>query len=247
MQLRRLVELALVDSSDSLRPPGFDVMMVIIASLGAALATMQPISEPHVAARIILDPTLFAATLFLALRGSAGAAGLVQRGVAAVYLSYPVSRATVYAAIVFSRVLLPAATLLAAPLLVAGLVLLPVIAENPASYVVVFLAYLLQACMYGSVFLLAGLAARNPGTASVASITFYFAYNITMLILSAVGAALGSSIASGIADAMAFYYMIYRILLGVDVAPWQLLLVPALLVAALSIGLVYFTRRFEPG
>ncbi|MEB3787662.1 MAG: hypothetical protein GSR78_02770, partial [Desulfurococcales archaeon] len=89
VQLRSLVELALVDSSDSLRPPGFDVMMIIIASLGAALATMQPISEPHVAARIILDPTLFAATLFLALRGSAGTAGLVQRGIAAVYLSYP--------------------------------------------------------------------------------------------------------------------------------------------------------------
>ncbi|MCE4602343.1 MAG: hypothetical protein F7B18_04085 [Desulfurococcales archaeon] len=247
MGLRGLAELALVDSSDSLRPPGFDVMMVIIASLGAALATMQPISEPHVAARIILDPTLFAATLFLALRGSAGVAGLIQRGIVSIYLSYPVSRHSVYTAIVVSRVLLPAATLLSAPLLVAGLVLLPVVSVNPGYYILVFLAYLLQASMYGSFFLLAGLAAKSPGTASVVSITFYFAYNITMLILSAVGAAMGSNIVSGLADAMAFYYMVYRSLLGVGVEVWQLLLVPLLLLAMLLAGYVYFTRRFEPG
>lgn len=245
--VRGLVDLALVDSSDSLRPPGFDLMMVVIAALGAALATMQPIGEPHVAARIILDPTLFAATLFLALRGSAGVASLVQRGVIEVYLSYPLSRRSVYTALVVSRVILPAATLLSAPLLVAGIVLLPVISGGPGSYLAMFAAYLVQAVMYGSFFMLAGLAAKSSGTASVASITFYFAYNITMLILSAVGAALGSSVVAGIADAMAFYYMVYRVMLSVSVEAWQFILVPGLLALAHALSYVYFTRRFEPG
>ena len=244
--MKRPVELILLDSGDSLRPPGFDVMMIIIASLGAVLATIQPISQPHVAARIILDPTLFATTLFLALRGSAGVAGLVQRGIMDVYLSYPLSRAQVFLSLSVSRVLLPALTLLSAPLIVAGVILLPVIASDPLAYLMVLGGYLLQAYMYGLVFMLAGIATRNTGTASIVSITFYFTYNIVMILLSTVGTALEKTVLVKLSDSMAFYYLVYRHLLGVGVDTLQLLFVPTLTLAILLLGLLYFVRRFEP-
>ncbi|MEB3774629.1 MAG: ABC transporter permease [Desulfurococcales archaeon] len=244
--MRSIVNLVVIDSSDSLRPPAFDIMMIIISSLGAALATIQPISEPHVAARIILDPTLFAATIFLALRGSAGIAGLIQRGIMDVYLSYPVSRRSVFLIIYISRVVLPAGTLLVSPLLVAAIVLFPVVSRDPASYIIVFAAYLVQAVMFGSIFLLLGLVARSTGSASVASITVYFAYNITSLLLSIIGTTLRSDSMTSLADAMSFYYMVYRSMLGVEVELWQFLLVPAIILLVILAGYIYFTRRFEP-
>ncbi|HID42037.1 MAG TPA: hypothetical protein EYP33_07810 [Pyrodictium sp.] len=244
--MRKLGYLATVDGYDSLRPPAFDLMLVVISTLGAVLASIQPIARPQVAARIILDPTLFAVTLFLALRGSSGLAGLVQRGILQVYMSYPVSRSTVHATLFISRVLAPAALLMISPLVVTAVMLWPVVSRGLVEYMLVYAGYLIQAVFYGSVFMMISLVARSPGTSSVSSITFYFAYNVIHVILSAVGQALSSSTLIAISDSMMFYYMMYRSLLDVNISIINLALVPAMLVVVYAMSHLYFTRRFEP-
>ncbi len=247
---RRSLVLALMDGLDSLRPPGFDLMLFVIATLGAVLAAIQPLSEPYAAARIILDPTLFTVALFLALRGSAGLAGIVRTGIIEVYLSYPVSRRGVALALLASRILVPAASLLAVPLLVAGVLLYPVVSRDPASYLIVYTGYLVQALFYGSVFAAIALASKGTGTASILSITFYFAYNVAWLILQAVSGGMG--LLYEVAEAMHFNYIAYRYALiragseWLEITSLQALLVPVATLTVMAALVLYFERRFEP-
>ena len=247
----RLVHLALLDGLDSMRPPGIDVMMLVIAALGGILAGIQPLTASYAAARIVLDPTLFTVSLFLALRGSAGIAQLVSSGVIEVYLSYPVSRRTVALALLASRIIVPAASLLAIPLVVAGILLYPVIAGDPAGYAIVYLGYLAQSLLYGFTFALIAVASKNSGVASVASITFYFAYNVVWII----GQALGDRVPALLELARALYYnyVAYRYAIAratgapLEVTLAEATLVPLALLALAAAFTLYMERRFEPG
>ena len=249
--VRRVLRLAALDGLDSLRPPSFDVMMLVIATLGAVLAAVQPLSESYAAARMILDPTLFTVALFLALRGSAGLAGLVGSGVLEVYLSYPVHRRGVALALLTSRILVPAASLLALPLLVASILLYPVVSRDPAGLLIVYGGYLLQAFFYGVVFSLIAVVAKSTGTASVASITFYFAYNVIWIIIQAISPGPESTLYT-LAEALHFNYIAYRYAIiragavGLEIEPFQALLVPMATLAATIAFIVYLERRFEP-
>jgi len=247
----RALRLAALDGLDSLRPPGFDVMMFVIATLGAVLAAVQPLSEPYALARMILDPTLFTVALFLALRGSAGLAGLIRGGILEVYLSYPVGRVGVAAAILASRILVPAASLLALPLIVASILLYPVVARDPAGLLIVYAGYMVQAVFYGLVFALIAVATKNTGTASIASITFYFAYNVIWFIIRAVSPS-PDSILYTAAEALHFNYIAYRYAIiragtgGLEIGTLQAVLVPAATLALAAAFILYMARRFEP-
>ncbi len=248
--LARLYWLASLDGLDSLRPPGFDVMLIIIAGLGGVLASIQPLSEPYSAARVVLDPTLFTVALFLALRGSSGLAHSIRSGVVEVYLSYPVSRWQAALALLLSRIIVPAATLLAAPLAVAGIVLYGVIARDPAGYLLVYAGYLVQALLYGTVFALMAVAAKSPGTASVASITFYFAYNVIWIISQA----LAGQVAwlERLSSSLYYNYVVYRVAIArgtgapLEVPVLDATLVPLATLLAAAAFTVYIARRFEP-
>ena len=244
-RLRPLIELIVMDSYDSLKPPAFDIMLVVIGVLGATLAALQPITDPKTAARAILEPTLFTASLFLALRGSAGITDLLRSGVLQVYMSYPLPRLSVLAAILASRIVVPAAILLSLPLIVAAVLLAPVVARDPVGYIVVYLAYLLQAMFYGMAFAAIALNSKSPGVSSVGSITFYFAWNVVSLILGILGLSMANDFMVRVGDAMGFQNMVYRALEGFDVATWQLLLVPAAALLITTYMIYYFTRRFE--
>ncbi len=250
MKAARVIWLAVLDGLDSMRPPGFDIMLLVIAGLGGILAGIQPLSESYALARVVLDPTLFTAALFLALRGSAGLAHTVSGGVAQVYLSYPVSRPGVAAALLASRIVAPAVTLLAAPLIVAGTLLYPVAAANPEGLAIVYLGYLAQALLYGFTFALIAVASKNPATASVASITFYFAYNVIWIIAQALGPQYEAL--QQVAGALYYNYVAYRIAIAratgapLEVTTLEATLVPALAAAAAAAFTLYMARRFEP-
>jgi len=247
----RALRLAALDGLDSLRPPSFDVMMLVIGTLGAVLAGVQPLSEPYALARMILDPTLFTVALFLALRGSAGLASLIREGIVEVYLSYPVSRGGVAAALLISRILVPAASLLALPLLVASILLYPVVARDPGGLLIVYSGYLVQALFYGVVFALIAVAAKNTGTASVASITFYFAYNVIWFIIQAVSPGPDSALYT-MAEALHFNYIAYRYAIiragaqGLEIGLLQACLIPSATIALALVFVWYMSRRFEP-
>ena len=246
MRPRRLASLARIDISDSLRPPGFDIMLLVVSILGAALVAIQPLTSPHTAAAIILNPTLFATSIFLALRSAGGITSLIQSGLAQVYMSYPVSRIQLLLVLLASRILAPALTLMSAPLLVAAAILYPVVSGDPWGYLVMFSAYLGQAVLYGLAFTLISLRARSPGTAAIASITFYFAYTVSSILLATLSPALRRPILGEVADAMSLYVVVNRYLGGAQVEAWQLALVPSVIAILFSAVLVYFSRRFEP-
>ncbi|MCE4613177.1 MAG: hypothetical protein F7C07_05030 [Desulfurococcales archaeon] len=246
MGLRRFASLARIDTSDSLRPPGFDLMLLIVSILGAALVAIQPLTQPHTAAAIILNPTLFATSIFLALRSAGGITGLIQSGLAQVYMAYPVSRIQLLLVLLASRILAPALALMSAPLLVAAVILYPVVSSDPESYLVMFSAYLGQAILYGLAFTLISLRARSPGTATIASITFYFAYIVSSILMATLSPALREPLLGELADAMSLYVVVNRYLSGATVDVWQLALVPSLVAILFLAVVAYFTRRFEP-
>ncbi|MEB3805945.1 MAG: hypothetical protein GSR73_00295 [Desulfurococcales archaeon] len=251
MRRGRLLTLILLDSADSLRPPGFDVMMLVIAALGAVIATIQPVTKSYVLARLVLEPTLFTVALYLGLRGASGLASLVSYGVVEVYMSYPVSRRTVILGILTSRVVVPALTLLFIPLLVAGIIVYPVVLDGPAQYLIVYGGYVVQALLYGTAFLLIALASKSSGTASVLSITFYFAYGVVWLLMQTLAPSLGDW-ALHLSIAMMFYRVAYFTALSYEglstirLTTMDYLFVPVLLLSLLATLLYYFERRFEP-
>lgn len=248
---RKILSLIVLDSLDSLRPPGFDVMMLVIAALGAVMATIQPATQSYILARLVLEPTLFTVALYLGLRGASGLASLVREDIIAVYLSYPVSRMGVAFSILASRVVIPAFALLGLPSLIAGIILYRVVVGDPLAYLAVFTGYFIQALLYGVVFLFIALTTRSSGTASVLSITFYFAYNVIWLLIQSLAPSLGSW-ADEVALAMQFQRVAYFAVLHHEglspsrVTLGEYLFVPILIIVFLALLIVYFDRRFEP-
>ena len=248
----RLVDLIVLDSLDSLRPPGFDLMVLVIATLGAILGSIQPATSSYLLARLILEPTLFTVALYLALRSAAGVASLVGEGIMEVYLSYPLSRGGLALALVTSRVLVPSLILLSVPLAVAGVILAPVVTRDPLGLLVVFTGYLVQAFFYGIVFLGIALSSRTSGTASILGITFYFAYNIVWMLLATLSPGLGSGLLR-LSVAMKFYEVLYYYAMSLSgvhpsIEPGLLgfTLVPTMTLIALAGTIAYFKWRFEP-
>ncbi len=244
-RLGRYAGLLSIDASDTLRPPGFDVMTLLLAMLGGVLAVLQPITDPAGVATSVLDPTLFAVAIFLAMRAAAGISGLAENGVLQVYLAYPVSRLGVGAVLWVSRVLIPAASLLAIPAATASLILYPVVSQAPGRLLAVYAAYLVQALLYGTVFSLIAVKTRSPATSGLFSIAFYFTYTVSAFILVVVSTNLGVPWLSRAGVSLLYYRVVLEALGGAEVAAWQLAAVPAGLAAALAALLLYFHRRFE--
>ncbi len=175
----------------------------------------------------------------------------MRQRVVEVYMSYPISRLGVISSIILSRVVIPAVMLLALPILISGILLYPVVLKDPLAYLLVFSGYLTQALLYGIVFLLIAIISRSSGTASVLSITFYFAYNIIWLLIQSLSSSLGSW-AQHMAIAMKFYRVTYFMALqhaGLQTTGLTLteyLFVPSIIVIATVSLVLYFTRRFEP-
>ncbi len=243
----RIARLAALDLSDTLRPPGFDALIVVAAALGGLLAGVQPLVSGYAAAATVLEPTLFAATVFLAVRGAAGVTGLVEQGIMQVYLSYPVSRAGVALALYFSRVVAPSALVLGVPSLVAALLLAPVVARDFEGFVAMYTVYLSHAFFYGSVFSLIALKARSPGTSGVASVAFYFAYEVLSIVFAQIGSGAGGGLFLDLALAMKPGIALYNLYSGVgDVSMFHVLALPVATAILSAIYLWYFARRFEP-
>ncbi len=252
MDKSRLFNLIVLDSLDSLKPPGFDLMVLVIATLGAALGSIQPATDSYILARFILEPTLFTVALYLALRSAAGVASLVGEGVMEVYLSYPLSRSGIAIVLIISRVLIPSIILLSIPLIVSGIILYPVVSRNPLALITVYTGYLVQAVFYGLVFLGIALASRSSGTASILGITYYFAYNIIWMLLATLAPGLGSGLLHA-SIAMRYYEVLYYYALKISGVPptiqpglLELSLVPVMTLIAFTFILYYYTRRFEP-
>ncbi|MEB3851425.1 MAG: hypothetical protein LRS49_02435 [Desulfurococcales archaeon] len=246
-RLSRALQLAWLDSSDTLRPPGFDVMLLIVSAVGGALAAVQPLSDPVGAANAVLDPVgVFAVSLYLAMRVSSGVALLASTGLLQLYLAYPLSRLEVAGALLASRVLVPVATLAGAPLLVAALVVPGAVSGGLGLYVAQYLAYVVYLSFFGVTFALIAVASKSPGTSSAGSLAFFMLYSGLYVILSIAAVSLGSATLRRLAEAMLFYRVTGDMLSGLSVEWWQPLLVPGLLAVSLAAYLAYMWRRFEP-
>ncbi|GAB6148167.1 hypothetical protein [Stetteria hydrogenophila] len=261
MRLRSYTSLLSIDAADSLRPPGFDLMLILVAALSAVLTVLQPVTDPASLTVIALDPTLAATALFLAFRAGAGLTSLAESGILQVYLAYPVSRAGLALTLWASRILAPALILVLAPVTVAAVIHYPIVAANPARLAAAVAGYLLQALLYGTGFALIALKSRNSGMASLLSLAFYFTYTATGIILIVLSASLGKETLGEIGYALLLYRAVTNYLhskaaatlnastptvtlLG-ETQPWQLAVVPALLAAMLAAYILYYTRRLE--
>ncbi len=244
---RRLLAIISLDLSDTLRPPGFDAMILLLAALGGSLAVIQPLTEGYVIVFSVLEVTIIAVTIFLALRGAAGITSLIENGVMNVYLSYPVSREGIALALLVSRVLVPSILLLGAPTLVASVILWRNVVESLAEVLAMYTAYLVQASFYGSVFALISLKAKTPGTSGVISVAFYFVYNVAAILLAQVGASRGVEELTQIANSMVLHIALYNMYSGAyNLEEWNLAFVPLAAGITASLFIAYFTARFEP-
>jgi ABC-2 type transport system permease protein len=251
VSLRRGLELLYLDLWDALRPPAFDIMLLVVAVLAGALTVMEPVTsaEASISPDNGLNPvylSLFVAVLYVALRGSSDLVNVVQSGVMQVYMSYPVSRATVATVLYVTRVLLPAALLLGLPGLIVGIVLYPVVAKDVQIYLALWASYLLQSQMYGAAFLLMSSRLRSSGTAMVASVSFYFGYITLSTLLDVIGFLDNVKQLVWLSDAMGFHYALYYYISGQGEPAWTLFLVPAIYVVLMAAYFTYMVRGFEP-
>ncbi|MCX8195616.1 MAG: hypothetical protein N3F67_00805 [Acidilobaceae archaeon] len=245
MSLRTYYNLLYIDVSDVLRPPGLDVLVLLVASLGSALVTIQPVTSPVVASRIALDPTLFAAALFLAVRGSAGMAYLIQSGIINTYLTYPIGKVPLAVLLALSRVFIPSLLVLGAPLLILFLLLGSVMLKAPEKVFGMYTAFFFQASLYGLIFLFFALRSRSQSTSGLLSVSAYFAYTAIALILPAIGRSTGNETLTKVGEAMYLPEIIYSSYMRASVESWQILLVPSLVTILFIFVVIYFWRRFE--
>jgi ABC-type transport system involved in multi-copper enzyme maturation permease subunit len=243
--LSRAYHVLYIDVSDVLRPPGLDVLVVLLAMLGAILVSIQPVTSPLVASRMALDPTLIATALFLAIRSSAGLAMLIQSGILSVYLTYPIHRVTVAVILLVSRVVIPSAIILATPLATTLILLGSTLYRGLDVILGMYLAFLLQSILYGSIFLLIAVMVKSQATSGILSVAAYFTYVALHLILTGIGGAMGSDVVRRIGEAMYLPDIAYYAYSNLDHEVWQLTLVPALTTLALVAYLAYMSRRFE--
>jgi ABC-type transport system involved in multi-copper enzyme maturation permease subunit len=237
----------MIDSADSVRPPLFDLLVFTMTFLSAVLSYVQLFSSTVSLALSVLSPSLLAAALYLALRGSAGISHLISDRIMELYMSYPISRGGISVAIYASRVAIPSILLISLPALASGIILLPLIESDISGYLAMYGAFLLQAIFYGTVFIAMSLHTRSTGASSILSLLFYFTYNIISLILSSIASDV-NSLLFRLSRAMSFYLTVSAELES-NVAPphlWEILLVPALTAITFAWYLAYFIRRFEP-
>lgn len=246
MSLRSHYHVFYIDLSDALRPPGLDVLLILVGALGAALVTIQPVADGAIASRIALDPTLFATALFLAVRGSAGVASLIQAGVMSLYLTYPLSKASLAVIIVISRVVLPSLLMLFIPITIISFLVPRVMLSSALDVLTIYSAFAFQAILYGLIFLFFAIRTRSQATSGLLSVAAYFAYVTVALILQAIGRSIGNESVRMFGEAMYFPEMVYRYYLNPQlVESWQLLLVPSAAMALFILIVIYFSRRFE--
>jgi len=251
LSIRRSLELLYLDLWDALRPPAFDIMLLVVAALGGALSVLQPITSPVEA----LSPeftfssaqlALFVTAIYIAIRVSSDFVNIIQGGIMQVYMSYPLSRGSVASVLYVTRSLLPAVILLGVPAAVTAIVLYPVVLKGPAEYLAMWLSYLLQSQFYGIIFLVLASRFRSTGTAIVASISFYFGYVAISGVLYLIGFLDNIQSLIDASNAMGFYYVAYYGLTGQSFPAWEYLVVPLLYVVLLVLYFYYFERRFEP-
>jgi ABC-2 type transport system permease protein len=243
--LTRVYHILYIDISDVLRPPGLDVLVVLLAMLGAILVSIQPVTSPIIASRTALDPTLLATALFLAIRSSAGLATLIQSGILNLYLTYPIHRVTVAVVLLVSRVVIPSALILAIPLVTVLILLGSTLYRGLDVILGMYLAFLLQAVLYGSVFLLVAVRVKSQATSGVLSVAAYFTYIALQLILTGIGGAIGSDVVRRVGEAMYLPNIAYYAYSNLDYEVWQLTLVPGLSILVILAYLTYMSRRFE--
>ncbi|MDP8002984.1 MAG: hypothetical protein ACP5I6_05930 [Caldisphaera sp.] len=246
MSFKKSWELILVDLWDSLRPPGFDIMLILVGAMSGILSVLEPVTTPPAVANAVLGATLFVTSLYLALRASSDVVNLVQTGVMPLYLTYPISRRNTAIVLYLTRVFLPSIMLLGIPAIVSGVMLYPVIDKNIFEFFVMWLAYLLQAQLYGSIFVLTANKTKSTGTAAVISITGYFGYTASSLILSLIGNLDNIAVLTKIANAMGIYNVVYDILNKISTPVWEILIVPTIFIILFVSYLLYFIRRYEP-
>ncbi|WP_148679109.1 hypothetical protein [Aeropyrum pernix] len=245
--LKRAGIVALVDLMDTLKPPGLDVLAIIVGSLASVLVVIQPFTSASYMLSYALDPTLFAATIFLALRGAAGITCMAENGLLQLIASYPIGRLHLAIALYTSRVLVPSLAILGAPTVAVAIVMMPVALGSPLEYLATFTAYTVQAVMYGSFFMLIALASRSPGTSGILSVAFYFAYIVVAsTLLYLLGRVTGREILVELATASYLPGVAILHYGGGEIQAWQPLLVPLLALSAAAASILYFTRRLEP-
>jgi ABC-2 type transport system permease protein len=243
--LTRVYHILYIDISDVLRPPGLDVLVVLLAMLGAILVSIQPVTSPIIASRIALDPTLIATALFLAIRSSAGLATLIQSGILNLYLTYPIHRVTVAVVLLVSRVIIPSALILATPLVTILILLGSTLYRGLDVILGMYLAFLFQAVLYGSIFLLVAVRVKSQATSGILSVAAYFTYIALHLILTGIGGAIGSDVVRRVGEAMYLSDIAYYAYSNLDYEVWQLTLVPGLSILVILAYLTYMSRRFE--
>ncbi len=243
--MTRLQHIMYIDLSDVLRPPGIDFLLVLVAALGAILVSIQPVTDPLMASMTALEPTLIALAIFLALRGAAGVTWLVQSGVMHVYLSYPVSRASIALILIVSRVIIPSLLIMGIPLVVVMILLSPVFIGGLEKVAVTYLSYIYQAALYGSLFLLIALRVKSQATSGLLSVAVYFTYTALHVILWSIGRSIGNEFLEKMGYAMYFPNIIYLVYTGSDYDLKQLFLVPLLATFTIIAVIYYMVRRFE--
>jgi len=247
MSSRKTLKLAVLDMLESLKPPTFDIMLIIISAIGASLSALQPLSNSVIVAENILDPLVyFTVTLYLAMRVSSGVAELVENGIMEVYLSYPIDRISLAISIFVSRILVPTLILVGAPLLVASIILYKVVMANIAGLLEVYGAYIIIITMYGLVFAIVALAVKSSASAAALSMTFAFLYMGLGLILPMIASSTGKMLLVKLSQALNFNVLVSNYLQGAPADLWQLLIVPSILITLYIIYLAYFKYKFEP-
>ena len=247
MSSGKTLKLAILDMLESLKPPTFDIMLIIISAIGASLSALQPLSNSVIVAENILDPLVyFTVTLYLAMRVSSGIAELVEDGIIEVYLSYPIDRVSLAISIFVSRILVPTLILVGAPLLVASIILYKVVMTNIVGLLEVYGAYVIIITMYGLVFAIVALAVKSSASAAALSMTFAFLYMGLGLILPMIASSTGKMILVKFSQALNFNVLVSNYLEGAPADLWQLLIVPSLLIILYIIYLAYFKYKFEP-
>ncbi len=251
MSARRALELLYIDMWDALRPPAFDILLLVVGIMAGALSVIIPITSPIGA----LNPNnafnpvmigLAVATIYMALRSAADLVNVIQGGLFQVYMSYPISRLQVALTLYVARVIMPALILLGLPALVIGFMLYPVVLKNPLDFVALWLSYFVQSQMYGVIFLLLSSRFRAQGVAMVASVSFYFAYVALSFFLYLLGLFDDIKTLQQLSNAMGFYTVIYDFLAKVSTPTWEAAVVPAVFIVLLGSYLAYMSRRFEP-
>jgi len=243
----RTLKLAMLDMLESLKPPSFDAMLIIISVIGASLSALQPLSSSVIVAESILDPLVyFTVALYLAMRVSSGLSELTETGIMEVYLSYPVDRVSLALSLFISRILMPVTILIGAPLLVATVLLYKVVFSDVIGFLEVYAAYVIIMIMYGLAFALIALAVRSSASAAALSMTFMFVYMGLGIILPIIASSTGSRFVNDLSRALNFNVLVSSYLQGVPAKTWQLLVVPIIVAFLFVVYLAYFKYRFEP-